>query len=381
MSNADGQDLPKSGCKPSESRAKIISLRTESSVNIWARHGSERHDMFAPLAKLIDWCAIQATSRRVPDTDIRSLRLEQAVQFLKGPDFIATESKPAQMEFNPNNSGLHFRFPTPRPGDFAENNIVYGRLYHCSERWQERPVIVLLHGWNSVLSHRLRFPWIARRCNRAGFNAATMELPYHFQRRPRQPGALGGYDCLGLAERTGQAIAEIRALTGWLLEQGCPAVALWGGSYGGWLAGLTVCYDARVNAAVLAVPGVRSNRSRADLVLWPKVREAMRQREVALETLDQTALNLTTKQPAIPRENILLIEAAHDLLTPPAPIEELWRHWRQPDIWRVPHGHFSFSLIGAPGLMAARVLGWLALRLEKAVRHGHLNRTLVMRQV
>ena len=105
-------------------------------------------------------------------------------------------------------------------------------------------------------------------------------------------------------------------------------------------------------------------RSRADLVLWPKVREAMRQREVALETLDQTALNLTTKRPAIPKENILLIEAVHDLLAPRAPIEELWQQWGQPDIWRMPHGHFSFSLIGAPGLMANRVLEWLAPRLD-----------------
>ena len=32
----------------------------------------------------------------------------------------------------------------------------------------------------------LRFPLIARRCNRAGFNAATLVAPYHFQRRPRQ---------------------------------------------------------------------------------------------------------------------------------------------------------------------------------------------------
>ena len=141
-------------------------------------------------------------------------------------------------------------------------------------------------------------------------------------------------------------------------------MALWGGSYGGWLAGLTACYDARLNAVVMAVPGVRSNRSRADLVLWPKVREAMRQREVALETLDQTALNLTTKRPAIPKENILLIEAVHDLLAPRAPIEELWQQWGQPDIWRMPHGHFSFSLIGAPGLMANRVLEWLAPRLD-----------------
>jgi hypothetical protein len=180
--------------------------------------------MFAVLAKLIDWCAIQATSRTIPQRGNQDLRLEEAFQFLRGPDFIPLESKPAQVEFD---APLHFRFPTPRPSEFAENNTVHGRLYRCADQWQKRPAIVLLHGWNSALSHRLRFPWIARRSNQAGFNALTLELPYHFQRRPRQPGAVGGQDCLRLAERTAQAIAEIRALTGWLLKEGCPAVALW----------------------------------------------------------------------------------------------------------------------------------------------------------
>jgi hypothetical protein len=102
----------------------------------------------------------------------------------------------------------------------------------------------LLHGWKSGLSHRFRFPWIARWVTRAGFNAATLELPYNFQRPPRRPGGLLTPYFLRLAEMRAQAVVEIRALTGWLLEQGCPAVALWGGSYGGWLAGLTVCRDA-----------------------------------------------------------------------------------------------------------------------------------------
>jgi len=62
-----------------------------------------------------------------------------------------------------------------------------------------------------------------------------------------------------------------------------------------------------------------------------------------------------------------IIEAVHDLLARPTAVEELWHKWEKPDIWRVPHGHFSFSLIGAPGLMAHRVLGWLAMRLDKRV--------------
>jgi dienelactone hydrolase len=318
--------------------------------------------MIASLARLIDWSAIQVMSRRTPPIHGRDRRLEEAVRFLAGPDFIPAASKAAQVEFN---DSLHFRFATPRPCGCPENNIVHGRLYRCAERWQERPTIILLHGWKSFLCHRFRFPWIAHRCNRVGFNAATLELPYHFQRRPRGPGAPTGYDYLGLAERTSQAIAEIRALGGWLLQEGSLAVGLWGGSYGGWLAGLTACHDARLGAVVMAVPGVRSNRARADLVAWPRVREAMRREDKALARLNETPLNLTLNRPAIPKEDILLIEAVHDLLAQRAPIEELWQEWGQPDIWRLPHGHFSFSLMRAPGLMAGRVLQWLSPRLKK----------------
>ena len=317
--------------------------------------------MIAALAKLIDWSAIQVQSARTPRANGQNPRLEEALHFLRGPDFIPAENQPARVEFD---GPLHFRFPSPRPCDYTENNIVYGRLYRCEEHWQERPVIVLLHGWNSVISHRFRFPLIARRCNQAGFNAATLVAPYHFQRRPRQPVALIGGDYLRLAERTAQAIAEIRALTGWLLGEGCPSIALWGGSYGGWLAGLTACHDARLMAVVMAVPGVRSNRSRAGRVIWRRSREVLQSQRVALEMLDMTSLNLTTLQPAIPKERILLIEASYDLVTPKEPIEELWQKWGQPDIWRLPHGHFSFSLVGAPCLMTSSVLRWLAPRLD-----------------
>ena len=184
--------------------------------------------MIAPLEKLIDWSAIQVMTLMMPANE-HNPRLEEAVQFLKGPDFIPT-SQPAQVEFN---GSLHFRFPTPRPCDFTENNVVHGRLYRCAERWQERPVIILLIGYNDSASYNLRFPLLARRCNRAGFNVATLVPPYHFQRCPRQRAAFDIGDCLFWAERTAQGIAEIRALTGWMLGAGlprCGAVGIFGRS-------------------------------------------------------------------------------------------------------------------------------------------------------
>jgi len=258
---------------------------------------------------------------------------------------------------------LHFRFPTPRPCDFTENNIVHGRLYRCPERWRERPVIILLNGWNDSASYQLRFPLLARRCNRAGFNVATLVAPYHFQRRPRQRGAFDSGDFLLWAERTAQGIAEIRALTGWLLREGCPAVALWGFSMGAGDAGMAVCHDARLAAVVLASPAVRFRPWVEQLAVRPRIRGRLQSTRELCERMNLTVMNLTMTQLAIPRENILLIEGIYDLICSKDDIEDLWQSWGQPDIWRLPHGHVSVCCGGVPGL-PGRVLRWLSPRLN-----------------
>jgi pimeloyl-ACP methyl ester carboxylesterase len=322
--------------------------------------------MIAPLEKLIDWSSIQVmTLMMSAKGKEHDWRLEEALRFLKGPDFVSTDTQPAQVEFN---GPVHFRFPTPRPSDFQQNNVVYGRLYRCPERWQERPVIILLPGYNDSASYQLRFPLLARRCNRAGFNVATWEPPYHFQRRPRERAEFDSGDCLFWAERAAQAIAEIRALTGWLLGEGCPAVALWGYSLGAAFAGMTVCHDARLAAVVMAAPPARLRACDYKLAVRPNIRKTWQSVRGPCESLNGTAMNLTTTQPAIPKENILLIEGIHDLICSKEDIEDLWQTWEQPDIWRLPYGHVRICCGGVPGL-AGRVLRWLTPRLESGQKN------------
>jgi hypothetical protein len=324
--------------------------------------------VIAPLAKLMDWSAVQAMTL-MGRAYAENPRLEETLQFLNGLDFIPAESQPAQIEFN---GSLDFHFPTPRPCDFAVNNVVEGRLYRCGERWQERPVIILLPGHNDSASYKLRFPLIARRCNRAGFNVATLVPPYHFQRRPSQRGLFDSGDWLLFAERTAQGIAEIRALTRWLLGEGCPAVALWGYSAGAGDAGMTVCRDARLAASVMASPAVRFRPWVEQLAVRPRIRAKLRSFGELCEKMNLSPMNLTMIRPAIPRENILLIEGIHDLICLKDNIEDLWQAWGQPDIWRLPHGHVSVCCGGVPGL-PGRVLRWLEPRLNKSVARAGSN--------
>jgi hypothetical protein len=152
-----------------------------------------------------------------------------------------------------------------------------------------------------------------------------------------------------------QNVAEIRSLTGWLLGEGCPSVGLLGISFGGWTAGLTACSDARIAGAVLGFPRVRMRCD--DPVIWRRVREALATFRPAWEALDTTRLNLILSTPLIPKENILLVEGIHDLLSDREAIEDLWQKWQRPEIWRLPVGHLNgrVDLIG-------RMLWWLALR-------------------
>lgn len=282
-------------------------------------------------------------------------KLEEAVEFLIGPDFIPATSDPAQIEFD---GPRNFKFPTPCPGEVEENNIVYGRLYRCAERWQERPAIILLDGYPAIGYHTA-FPLLARRFNRAGFNVATLVAPYNLQRRPRRPVK---ENCLEFARAMAQQVAEIRALTGWLLDEGCPSVGLLGVSFGTWPAGLIACSDARIASVVLILPAVAWRMWQSPPpVVWPRVHKGFQALRPAHEALDTTRLNLLLSAPVIPKENILLIRGIHDQFGDTELVEELWQKWDQPEIWRLPHGHISTLFV--PGL-TGRLLRWLSPRLE-----------------
>ena len=141
--------------------------------------------MLAPLAKFIDWSVLQMAYAVVGlnHAPKQKWKLEEALEFLNGPDFIPAASEPARIEFD----GLRlFKFPTPLPGKVEENNTVYGRLYRCAERWQERPVIILSDGALGIGYHSV-IPLLARRINRAGFNAATLVASNSLQRRRADP--------------------------------------------------------------------------------------------------------------------------------------------------------------------------------------------------
>jgi dienelactone hydrolase len=306
------------------------------------------------LCQWIDRMAIHYAAAHMPKPDGRDLHLDEAQRLLQGLDFSPAEMKAAAIEFD---GPINFRFASPRPTAHAVNNVVHGRLYRCGDNWRQKPVVLLLHGWNDVLNHRFFFPRCARQLNQLGLNAATLQLPWHFDRRSGELGAWGNFlsaDVLRTVEAVLQAMAEIQCFVNWLSEQACPFVGLWGISMGAWLAGLTICHDPRIGSAVLTVPVARLDRLIEEVAFCETIRCALQDRRVDLHKL-----NLASNRPAIARENILLVEAEHDLFVDKETVEDLWRAWDKPEIWRLRYGHISILCV--PGL-SNRVARWLAAR-------------------
>ncbi|MGA2542096.1 MAG: alpha/beta fold hydrolase [Verrucomicrobiota bacterium] len=307
------------------------------------------------VSKLIDRWVIRVAASRLPRPTGADPHWEQARRLLESPDFFAEGTPPAAISFT---GGKNFQFPSPVVTASPENNLVTGRISRCGKHWRKRPAVVLLHGWNDRWGYRYRFPWLARRFNRRGINSVMFELPYHFQRQPRQ-GALRNFiseDLGHTMEATHQALADINSVVNWLLAQGCPRVSLLGLSLGAWLGGLTACHNSGLSCAVLITPVSRVDRMIDEVAFCHPIREALMKKP-----LDLHRLNLAFHKPKLTRGFILVVEAEHDVFVPAETTQELWQSWGNPELWSLPYGHIT---VLSSSSMFKRASKWIGLRMK-----------------
>jgi dienelactone hydrolase len=310
--------------------------------------------MWRFIARPLDRFAIRSACGAVlPSPDGKS-HLEEAVEFLGRDDFFLPVVEPAQVEFT---SKQAFRFMSPMRSDSETNNTVRGHFEPAAKNWQERPSVILLHGWNSELQYQWQLPFWSQLLARAGVNAFRFELPYHASRRPTEPGAIQNFlsgNLLHVARATHQALADTRALALWLRAQGSPIVGLWGVSLGAGLAGLAVAHQSEFDLAALLTPVVRLDRA-LELAFCDPIRKEV-------QGLDKSfhSLNLIAHRPCVAGERLLFIVSELDLFAPAETIDELSATWR-PEIWRYPHGHISILLSNR---VMRRIAKWLAAKCE-----------------
>lgn len=311
--------------------------------------------MWPPLARQIDRWAIRLACRTgdglapgaCPHT------LSAALTRLEGHDF-ATTARNARVTLRFRNAS-RFEFETPLRSPWSRNNRARGRLHATRPDWQTQPAVILIHGWNGEYQYRLQFPWLAGKLARAGFTVIRFVLPYHGARKPRGPGVVRNFisaDPLRTVEAVQQALAETSALAAWLQEQGASRVGLWGISLGAWLAATTLTHDDRIDFGVVMTPVADMARALDELPFCSPARRAWGGQVPNLEKLDPAR-----RPPHCDRQRVLIVKSEFDLFAPGETVERLWEAWRQPEIWRLPHGHISilFSL----GVME-RVVRWIA---------------------
>ncbi len=323
--------------------------------------------MFRALTEPLDRLAIRSATRSVRCGTGPATHLKEAEEVLARPDFFGlSEVTPARPEFA---NRTNFQFPSYISTPWEENNVVWGKFYRASRNWQKDPAVLLVHGWNGELGYYWQFPVLAEFLRLRGINCVMIELPYHGRRRPQRAGAINNFishDLLSMLHATRQAIIDCRSVLSWLNEQGCPSMGLWGISLGAWLAGLIAVHEPLARLTVLMSPVVRLDHAIRDLPFCEPIRQSL-----AGRAFDVNRLNLLSHKPLSGQEGVLIIESIHDLFASVESVEELWRAWEKPEIWRLPHGHISILMsVGA----MLRTIGWISRKFSSSYCAASVSR-------
>jgi dienelactone hydrolase len=289
--------------------------------------------------KWIDRSAIDVAAKSLPPGVSNALKALAAQELLNAPDLLRPPAEVARLSMGRDQS---FQFESAEKNPGGRNATVHGRMFLTKGPWATRPFVTLVHGWNAELHYMYVLPRVARALNKAGLNAALIELPFHLHRRPLERNGMRDFvsdDLPGMLFATRQAIADIDSLTLWSRAQGCPRTAVWGFSLGAWLAGLYICHSDVPDAAVLTTPISNLARAVAELSFCHPVRSGMCECP-----LDLSPLNLNRHQPRIPLDSIQVVQSTYDLFVPSETYSELATAWKLNGWEEQRQGHISILL-------------------------------------
>ncbi len=328
--------------------------------------------MYRSIAQLIDRVIINRACAAQAKPGLHPPRYEEAIELLKHTDFFCNFAKAPEVKWT---SDTQLQFPSQVFTPYQEANVVHAQFFRCAERWQDQPIILIIHGWNDEFGYRFQYPMFARKLVRAGLNAALIELPFTLQRRPRAKGAVDDFiseDLFTTVQAARQSVCDVRAFLAWLSEQGCERIGLWGVSLGGWITGLILCHEPIVEMGVLVVPITRMDLAVEKLDFCAPLRKTLEN-----VVFDFKKLNLRSYQPKPTSDKMLFIEAEHDLFADKDAIEELATLWK-PEIWRIPHGHIS-ALFSLP--LMNRTVKWIHHKMQEqnSVHSNEETRATILR--
>ncbi len=251
------------------------------------------------------------------------------------------------------------RFPSPLPGDIAENNVVHAEYFlpaNPPSDGRKYPAAIVLHilGADFPLSR-----FMAARLADHGVAALFVQLPYYGKRKP--PGQpeirfLSG-DMNRSVTAFRQGVLDIRRAIAWLAsrpEVDAGKIYATGVSLGGIMAALATAIDPMTHGGVFVLAG----GGLAD-ILWNMPEKEARVYRAAWEKSGRTFADLRalvdpfdplTYADRLKSKRVKMIVARVDEVVPPRAGEALWKAAGEPAIVRYDAGHYSAAAFLLPAL-------------------------------
>jgi hypothetical protein len=208
------------------------------------------------------------------------------------------------------------------------------------------PALIFVHGygmgWAPLDARAAGVEWLRRDL---GIDVALFGLPLHRARSPERRAGGGFFEGYPLWTNAimGQAVWDLRRLTGFLRAEGAPAVGVFGLSSGGVAAAVLASVEEGLACAIaMTAP------SSLDALFWRLLGPA-RSTELRAAGLTPHVLERAWARhaplrlrPRVPHAARLVVGGLADRIVPPEEVSALWEHWGQPAVHWFPGTHVAW---------------------------------------
>jgi dienelactone hydrolase len=254
-----------------------------------------------------------------------------------------------------------FTLPSPQPSGQVANDTIYFDYYPPQIQHRtiagattgKSPAVILLHQltfYNVQGDPAVYMRQAAQYLAERGIAAVVITLPYHGRRAVRGMPPLKRFisgDANDIEQAFSQSVADVRAVTDWLVarpEIDAQKLACFGASLGAIVTHLAMGQDAQLRSGVALLGGgdlvhLKDQSWLVRLMLRSSAKRLSQEQTEALKRVDP----VTYAKANQPRQ-VLMVQAARDMIVSPQSGESLWEALGKPPIKWIDTNHMALIL-------------------------------------